>query len=184
MSDDTQDDTQEATFAPKPVRKERQDIALCSQLVAAEGVPQFALDERTIWRRTSYKGYHVVFGWVMDPGPCRPEAAITIIPEVTPAEPGAWVITRRAIGEFSDEHNRPTQRCFAECTAALPILGYDTIKAEVFRLVDTVMYAVDDLVLMPTCPLGVALMLQGDPIWDVTVHAVGEPNKVLRETTI
>ncbi len=176
-------DVQEVT-TPQPVRAERQAIALCTQLVSAEGVPTFALDERTIHKFSTYRGYQVIWGWVMDPAACRPEAAITLVPEVKPADPGAWVITRRALLDLCDEHNRPTEKCFAECEAALPVLGYDTIKAEVFRLVDTVMFAMDDLVLMPPCPLGVALLLQGDPIWDVTIHAVGEPNKVLRETTI
>ena len=109
---------------------------------------------------------------------------MTLVPEILPADPGTWVITRRGIMEFSDEHNKPTKRCFESCMAALPILGYDTIKAELYRLVDTVMSAVDDLVLMPPCPLSVRLIMQGDPIWDVTVHKVGEPGKVIRESTI
>lgn len=152
--------------------------------VDGAGLPTFGFDSRTIHEQYRARGYLVTLCWMLDPAGRRPDAAMVLCPERQFGDAGAWAITRRGVMEFCDEHNRPTRKLFDEAAKALPVLGYDTIAAEVHRLVDVVLAYVDDLVLMPAPPLGVRLMLQGDPVWDVTVHAKDAPNKVLRESTI
>lgn len=171
-------DTTNTTPAPKTLAD------VIPNAVDGAGLPTFGFDSRTIHEQYRTRGYLVTLCWMLDPAGRRPDAAMVLCPERKFADAGAWAITRRGVMEFSDEHNRPTPKLFAEAIKALPVLGFDTIDSEVHRLVDVVMAHTDDLVLMPAPSLAVRLLLQGDPVWDVTVHAKDAPNTVLRESTI
>lgn len=170
------------TTTPAPTTKQLRDVL--PNAVDGAGLPQFAIDSRTVHEQRRMKGYIVTLCWMLDPEMGRADAAMVLFPERRFSDAGAWAVTRRGIRRFCDEHNRPTEDLIREAQEALPMLGYDLIRAEVIRFLDVVMAHVDDLVLMPAPPLGVTLLLQGDPVWDVTVHAQGSPNKVLREAII
>ena len=158
--------------------------AILPNAVDGSGLPMFQPDPETIHEQYRFKGYVVTLLWALDPAQRSADAAMAIWPERKFDDAGCWEITRRGVMEFSDEHNRPTPKLFEEALKALPVLGYDTTKLELHRLVDTVLAFVDDLVLMPAPSLSVRLILQSDPVWDVTVHAKDAPNQVIREVTI
>lgn len=167
-----------------PLRPERGIAAVIPNAIDGTGLPKFQMAAETVHAQYTCRGYVVTLGWVLDPDNGRADAAVTIFPERRFEDAGAWVVTRKGVMKMCDEHNRPTLHCLEEAAKALPILGYDITKTEISRLVDVLMAYVDDLVLMPVPPLAIQLVLQGDPIWDVTVHAKDNRNKVLRETSI
>lgn len=165
-------------------RKPRELREVLPNAVDGAGLPQYAFDSRTIHAQYRTRGYLVTLCWMLDPETDTADGAMVLVPERMFGTDGAWAITRRAVMRFCDEHNKPTRLMFVEAAKALPVLGHDTIRAEVIRLVDVVMNHVDDLVQMPSPTLATRLLLQGDPMWDVTIHERGAPNKVKRETTI
>ncbi len=171
-------------IAPPPIRPERGIAAVIPNAFDTTGLPKFVLEPETVHAQYRHRGYVVSMGWSLDPDTGKADASMTIFPERAFEDAGAWVITRRGVMRMCDEHNRPTQHCFEQAFEALPVLGYDQIKAELSRLVDVVMAYVDDLVQMPVPSLAVRLKLAGDPMWDVTMHAYQDPSKVLREATI
>lgn len=158
--------------------------AITTRFVDSQGVPQFVIDADTVHAQYKHKDYIVSIGWNLDPTTGVADAAMTIWPAKPSDDAGCWVLMRRCMAEFSDEHNRPTKYAFEQALEALPILGRSLLQVEVHALVDTIMTYVDDVVMAPAAPISVQLLLQGDPVWDVTVHAAGDRNKVLRETTI
>lgn len=188
MTDTDQDDDPNAPSAPPiplaPLRQARGLQAISPNMVDGTGLPKFAIDSRTIHEQHLYKGYVVSLGWVLCPDTGRADAAVTIFPERRFDDAGAWVVTRRGVMKLCDENNRPTKLCLEQAAEALPVLGYGVNRIEIIRLVDVLMAFVDDLIQMPVPSLSVKLILQGDPMWDVTVHAQDAPNKVLREATI
>lgn len=171
---------QPATNATRP--KTLQDVL--PNAVDGTGLPKFVLDARTMHSQFTSRGYVVNLCWMLDPDRNVADAAMVIHPERRFEDAGMWAITRRAVMDYCDEHNHPTPYAFQEAQQALPILGYDVIRAEILRLVSVVMDHVDELVQVPAAPLAVQLLLQGDPMWDVTIHAQGSPNRVIRESTI
>lgn len=181
-TDDNHQTPKEAN--PPPTRPERGIAATIPNAIDTTGLPMFTLDPQTVIEQYRARGYIITLCWMLDPSDGRADAAMVLFPERRFDDAGHWAITRRGIMQFCDEHNRPTPYAFQQAAEALPVLGYDVIKAEIIRLVATVMDYVDDLVQAPAAPLRVKLLLSGDPMWDVTLHAHGSPNKVIRETTI
>jgi hypothetical protein len=140
-----------------------------SPICNADGLPvvQFG---KLVHRQRQIKGFTVSFEWCRDPdNRKRVESCIAIWSNsVNKAEAGAWVITRRGIMRFSDQHNRPTTYAFVEARAALPVLGLDTTDLEMRRLVDVVMDSIDDLVQMPLAPPAAKKALKRAAMWEVT----------------
>lgn len=177
-------DTSTTSVAEARRQKGLKLAAITPRHVDTMGVPKFVIDSETVKAQYRHKDYIVSIGWALDPNTGRADGCMTIWSARPDDDAGAWVLMRRCMGEFSDEHNRPTVYAFEQALEALPVLGRSLIKTEVHNLIDTILAYVDDVVMLGAAPVGVALLLQGDPVWDVTVHANEQPNKVLREATI
>lgn len=144
-------------------------MAELTPLLNADGLPVVRFGGAHAHKQRTVKGYVVSFEWCMDPDDKhhrRVEPCIAIWSDGLSRE-GAWVITRRGVMGFCDQHNRPTPKCFREAAEALPMLGYMALHNEIIRLVDVVMDSVDDLVQMPSAPRALKEQLKGETIWEI-----------------
>jgi hypothetical protein len=141
-----------------------------SPILNADGLPVMTFGGLRSLKTRSIRGYTVSFEWCRDPDNRKRVEPCMVIwnDRVNRADAGAWIITRRGIMKFCDQHNRPTQHAFVEARESLPVLGMDTTDLEMRRLVDVVMDAVDDLVQMPLVPLEVRQRLKRQSVWEIT----------------
>jgi len=139
-------------------------------LRSADGHPVMTFGGRRALKTRTVRGFTCSFEWCRDPdNRKRIEPCLVIWSNtVNKADAGAWVITRRGVMKFCDQHNRPTPHAFKEAEAALPVLGLSPIRMDVVRLVSTVMDCVDDLVQMPLLPLEVRQQLKRESVWEIT----------------
>jgi hypothetical protein len=148
-------------------------------------VTVFTAGGNDTWKQFHKRDYTVSLEWVLDPVLRKNDACMVIWSNNAGSfDRGMWCITRRAISEFCDEHNKPTMYCIEQCAEALQVLGRAELDSEIRALVDVVMEYVDDLIQMPIAPLPVKLAHQKDPVWEITMAETDNPNKILRESTV
>lgn len=139
-------------------------------LRSRDGHPVMTFGGRRSLKTVTSRGFTVSFEWCRDPdNRKRIEPCVVIWNNTVGREnAGCWVITRRGMMKFCDQHNKPTPYAFQEAELALPMLGLSTIRLEVLRLVSVVMDSVDDLVQMPRLPLAVRQQLKRESVWEIT----------------
>lgn len=140
-----------------------------SPLLNRDGKPVVVFGSASkAWKTRPVKDYMTSIEWMADPDTRgRVDAALVIWSAHGSSDRGAWVITRRGVMRFCDEHNRPTPHAFTEARAALTLLGRMPLDMEVNRLVDVVMDCVDDLVQAPATPAAARAALQEKPQWEI-----------------
>lgn len=137
----------------------------------------------TAWKTRPVKDYMTSIEWMADPDTKgRTDAALVIWSSYGSSDRGCWILTRRSMVKFCDQHNRPTPHAFKEAREALVILGRMPLDMEVNRLVDVVMDCVDDLVQAPSTPAAARRALQEKPMWEIMLR--DGDRKIISETEV
>jgi hypothetical protein len=139
-----------------------------SPILNADGRAVVTFGGRRSWRTRTVRGLIVSWEWCRDPDNRKRIEPCIAIWNPAASDSGAWVITRRGMMKFSDQHNKPTPHAFREARiAATEMLGLSAIDMDVRRVVDVVMDSVDELVQMPLVPLEVRQQLKRQSVWTV-----------------
>lgn len=152
-------------------------------ILGPEGLPTFRFGGANAWKVREFKDYVVSLEW-FGPNGREVDACMVIWnARKNSHDAGAWVIARRQITRFSDEHMRPTEFAFQEAASALPLLGRAPLEFEVRALVDTLLHHIDDLIHMPAAPQRVRRNLAQEAMFEVT-HKDKHTGRILREAVI
>lgn len=152
-------------------------------VVGPNGQPTFRFGGIESWKQATFKDYTVSLEWFGPNGRHVDACMVIWNNRRNTHDAGCYIVGRRQITRYCDEHMRPTPYAFNEAAEALPILGRAPLAFEVRALVDTILHFADDLVQMPVAPPAVKRQLAQEAIFEVE-HKDRRTGRVLREAVI
>lgn len=152
-------------------------------VLGPEGTPTFRFGGAAGWKQFHTKDYVVSLEWWGNAGR-QVDACMVIWPaNRNTHDAGAYIIGRRQITRYCDEHMRPTDYAWREVYEALPVLGRMPLQQEAHALMDVILLHIDDLIHMPVASPAVRKHLAGEAMWEVE-HKEKWTGKILRESVI
>lgn len=152
-------------------------------ILGPNGEEQFRFGGAASWKQRFLKDYVVSFEW-FGPNGREVDACIVIWNQrKNTHDAGCYIVARRQITKYCDEHMKPTPYGFSECASALEVLGRMQITQEVHTLMDVILACIDDLVHMPVAPKRVREHLAHQPMFEIT-HKEKHSGRVLRESVV
>lgn len=152
-------------------------------VLGPDGQHTFRFGGATSFKQIEFKDYVVSFEWFGPNGRTVDACIVIWNARKNTHDAGCYVITRRQITRYCDEHMRPTPYAFREAAEALPILGRASLAFEVRALVDTILHCIDDLVHMPVAPPAARQALAQAAMFEVE-HKDRNTGRILRESVI
>ena len=152
-------------------------------IISADGRPTFRFGGAASHKQFFPKDYVVSLEW-FGPNGREVDACMVIWnARKNTADAGVYIIARRQITRYCDEHMRPLPYAFNEAAEALPVLGRAPLAFEVRALVDVILAHIDDLIHMPVAPARVRKHLAQEGMFEVE-HKDKRSGRVLRESVI
>jgi hypothetical protein len=135
------------------------------------------------WKQATYKDYIVSLEWFGPNGRSVDACMVIWNARKNSHDAGCYVIGRKQITLYCDEHMKPKPYALYEATRALPVLGRAPLAFEVNALIDTILHFADDLVQMPVAPPAARQALAQAAMFEVE-HKDRNTGRILRESVI
>lgn len=151
-------------------------------ILGPNGEETFRFGGATVHKQRFLKDYVVSLEW-FGPNGREVDACMVIWSARGGFDAGAYVICRRAITTYCDEHMKPTQHGWNEVWKALPVIGRAQLMVEAHALMDVILACIPDLIHTPAAPKRAREALAHQPMFEIT-HQEKHTGRVLRESVI
>ena len=137
-------------------------------MLGPSGKQLLAIGGEYAWKQFIKGDVMVTLQWINN------DPSICLFPAVPRIKPSAYVIGLSALHKYVESNGHPTRYMMAQSIKMAECLGFQPGKDVCFRIMEMVLDAAQDLVMMPPTPEIVVKSEKAPPVGELTIKRDGE----------